>query len=88
MVNNRRSSIEIINEIVTVSRSGARKTEILYHSNLSYSQLKSYLNFLKEKNIIKEESVRNNGSSSKVYYTTDKGLVFLQDIKKVLTHLK
>ncbi len=87
MVNNRRSSIEIINKIVTVSRNGARKTEILYQSNLSYAQLQSYLGFLKEKEILKEEYVRDNGNSHTLYFPTDKGLVFLEDIKKVLEYL-
>jgi predicted transcriptional regulator len=87
LVNNRHSSIEIINKIVSVSRNGARKTEILYQSNLSYNQLQSYLGFLKDKEILKEEYVRDNGNSHTLYFPTDKGLVFLEDIKKVLEYL-
>ena len=59
MVNNRRSEIQIIHKILTLSSGGARKTEILYQGNLSYTQLKSYLPFLLEKDILEEVSVFN-----------------------------
>lgn len=87
MVNNRRSEIEIISKILTLSRTGAKKTEILYRGNLSYSQMQNYLPFLIEKNILEEHHVQNNGSSSKLYKLTNKGLSLLEDIKKVLVHL-
>jgi predicted transcriptional regulator len=84
--NNRRSAIEIIGKILTLSRGGAKKTEILYQGNLSYTQLQGYLPFLLEKNILEENIVENNGSSCKLYSATEKGLVLLEDIKKVLAH--
>ncbi len=87
MVNNRRSSFEIMNKIVNVSKDGARKTEILYQSNLSYNQLNEYLSLLKEKDILKEEYVEDNGSSHSVFYPTDKGRVFVEDVRRVLKHL-
>lgn len=46
MVNTRRSEIEIISKILDLSKSGAKKTEILYRGNLSYMQLQKYLPFL------------------------------------------
>jgi len=84
--NNRRSAIEIISKILTLSRDGAKKTEILYQGNLSYTQLQGYLPFLLEKNILEENIVENNGSSCKLYSVTEKGLVLLEDIKKVLAY--
>lgn len=87
MFNNRRSEIEIIGEILTLSRDGARKTEILYQGNLSYTQLQGYLPFLLEKNILEESIADNNGNSYKLYKTTEKGLGLLQDIKRVYVHL-
>ena len=87
MVLNRRSEIEIMGNILDLSKKGAKKTEFLYKANLSYAQLRNYLLFLLEKNILEETTVRYNGSSCKVYTITDKGSDFLQDIKKVLTHL-
>ena len=77
MVLNRRSEIEIIGRILDLSRNGAKKTEFLYKGNLSYTQLKSYLFFLLEKNIIKEEMIRDNGFTHKSYKITDKGEAFL-----------
>ena len=51
MFNKRRSEIQIIGEILELSRYGAKKTEILYQSNMSFTQLQNYLSFLLEKNI-------------------------------------
>ena len=87
MVHNRRSEIEIIGHILRLSSEGAKKTELLYQGNFSYSQLQGYLTFLLEKNILEETEIKNNGSSTKCYKTTEKGFIFLQDVKKVLAHL-
>ena len=86
MFNNRRSEIKIIGEILKLSQGGARKTEILYQGNLSYTQLQGYLPFLLEKNILEENIVDNNGKSCKLYKITEKGLALLEDIKRVLAH--
>jgi predicted transcriptional regulator len=74
MFNNRRSEIEIVGEILKISQKGARKTEILYQGNLSYTQVQSYLPFLVEKNILEENLVKDNGNSYKEYKATKKGL--------------
>ena len=87
MVNNRRSELDIINEILVLSKGGAKKTEILYQGNLSYTQLQSYLPFLIKKNILQEHVVKSNGNSCKLYKVTDKGLGLLQDINRVYAHL-
>lgn len=87
MFNNRRSEIDIVGEILTLSSDGARKTEILYQGNLSYTQLQSYLPFLVGNNFLKEITVEDNGSSYKSYKVTEKGLNLLEDIRKVLSYL-
>ena len=88
MVNCRRSEIEIIGEILTLSRNGAKKTEILYQGNLSYTQLQKYLPFLVEKDILEERFVNNgNDSSCKLYEITEKGSLLLVNIHKVLAQL-
>ena len=88
MVNCRRSEIEIICEILNLSRNGAKKTEILYQGNLSYTQLQKYLPFLVEKEILEERVVDNGGDSScKLYGITEKGSSLLGDINKVLAQL-
>jgi len=86
MVNNRRSEMEIIAEILKLSMNGSKTTELLYQGNLSYTQLKNYLPYLLEKDILKQAISVNNGNTSKLYKVTDKGLNLLKDIKKVLVH--
>ena len=81
MFNKRRSEIEIIGEILDLSKNGAKKTEILYQNNMSFSQLQNYLSFLLDKNIIEENSILNgNGVHSKVFINTEKGNALLEDI--------
>ena len=86
MFNNRRSEIKIIGEILKLSQGGARKTEILYQGNLSYTQLQGYLPFLLKKNILEENIVNNNGNSYKLYRVTEKGLALLEDINRILAY--
>ena len=86
MVNNRRSEMEIIAEILTLSMNGSKTTELLYQGNLSYTQLKNYLPYLLEKNILEEGYVINNGNTYRLYQVTEKGLNLLKDIKKILVH--
>lgn len=89
MFENRRSEIEIVAEILRLSLHGARKTEILYRGNLSYTQLMNYLSFLLEKDILKETvATTPTGNSCKVYRTTDKGNDLLTDISKTLTYFE
>jgi predicted transcriptional regulator len=89
LVNKRRSEIQIIAEILDLSKNGAKKTEILYQNNMSFLQLQGYLSFLIEKNIIEEGSVTNgNGIAAKVYFTTNKGNQLLEDINKLLTYFE
>ena len=88
MFNKRRSEIQIIEEILGIAQQGARKTEILYKGNMSFLQLNNYLSYLIEKDVISEDLVsKGNGSTSKIYTTTEKGEDLLGDIAKVLTYL-
>lgn len=86
MVNNRRSELEIIGEILMLSKDGSKTTELLYQGNLSYTQLQNYIPFLLEKDVLEEHIVDSNGSKCKLYKITEKGLELLKDIKRVLVH--
>lgn len=88
MVNRRRSELDIINEILKLSRKGAKKTEILYQGNLSYSQLQNYLLFLLEKNILEEKIVKKDNGRSRIYKITKKGDDLLEDISKTLSYFE
>ncbi|UCD13478.1 MAG: hypothetical protein JSW60_07965, partial [Thermoplasmatales archaeon] len=77
----RRSEIQIIGEILDLSKRGAKKTEILYRSNMSYSQLEHYLSFLLEKNIVEENFILNEKAKpTMIFVTTEKGNKLLDDI--------
>jgi len=84
VINNRRSEIEIIGEILSLAKDGTRKTRILYQTNLSYSQLQTYLSSLLKSNVLKME----NFNAVKTYKTTDKGLAVMENINKVINDLK
>jgi len=86
MVNSRRSELDIIGEILVLSKKGAKKTELLYQVNLSYMQLQKYLPFLVENNILEEHVVKNNGHSHNLYKTTEKGSDLLNDINQIYAY--
>jgi predicted transcriptional regulator len=66
-----RSRTEIVAMILQSARIGATKTKIMYKAYLSYTQLKEYLKFLQDNNLIKYEE----GTS--IYRVTEKGRHFL-----------
>ena len=66
---------------------GAKKTEILYNGNLNYMQLKSYLKYLMDNEILEVKEIEDNGNSYNLYKPTEKGIIFHQDITKVLSYL-
>ena len=66
-----RSRTEIIAMILQSSNSGSTKTKIMYKAYLSYAQLKEYLSFLEENNLIRYEE------GTQLYKVTQKGHQFL-----------
>lgn len=80
-LNTRRSEMEILAYMLTIMRRGAIKTKILYQANLSYTQLKSYLQFLKDAGLITEEGEKKRGN---IFKTTYKGNLFLYHWSKIL----
>lgn len=87
MAFSRRTGIEIIERILALSQNGAKKTELLYKGNFSYTQLSNYLMLLIDKNLVEEKRILINGNPCKIYEITDKGENFLQDIQKILERL-
>jgi predicted transcriptional regulator len=79
--------LNIINES---DAKGATKTSIMYKSFLSYAQLKEYLSFLLEKDLIDEiaQQIKSSGGSEKfVYKITEKGICLMrisQDIENIV----
>lgn len=71
----RRSYLETLYVILTLSINGVKKTRILYGANLSYSQLEKFL----EMSITKELLIKKDD----YYITTNKGQTFISDFQKI-----
>lgn len=77
-----RSSTDIIDAILRSLDSGATRTRIMYRAYLSYSQLKEYLTFLEERQLLKYDE------ASEIYTITEKGLRFTNaynDIRELVS---
>ncbi|HLE82380.1 MAG TPA: winged helix-turn-helix domain-containing protein [Dehalococcoidia bacterium] len=81
-INNRRSSVEVIADILRLKEAG--KTEIMYSANMSYRQLQKYLAFLTQEGFL-ERFVRPNPGVK--YRTTQKGQQLLKSIEAILDML-
>jgi len=79
----RRSSIEIVADMLRLGEAG--KTEIMYSVNMSYFQLKKYLSFLLERQLVDRVTV---GNPSITYRVTKKGLELLRSIDSILETLE
>ena len=84
-MNNRRSNIEIIADMLRVGENGAGKTEIMYSANMSYSQIQKYLSFLIGHGFIDRVEV---GNPVVTYQVTEKGLALLRSIETILEVLE
>jgi predicted transcriptional regulator len=67
-----RSRTDIIAMILRATVNGATKTRIMYGAYLSYAQVKEYLSFLLEKNLIAYEEGRG------IYTLTENGMKLLR----------
>ncbi len=79
-INRRRSNLEIIADMLRVGENGAGKTQIMYSSNMSYSQLEKYLSFLVSQGFITKIKV---GNPSVTYQVTESGRKLLKSIDSV-----
>jgi predicted transcriptional regulator len=81
-----RSRMEILYDIISSSKSPARKTNLMYKSNLSFKQLELYLGFLVEQGLI--EVRPEEGGSGRMYGATSRGFQFtklFEDLQSYLT---
>ncbi len=81
-MNNRRSNIEVMGDILRLGQAG--KTEIMYSANMSYRQLQSYLEFLIRHEFI---DVMKVGNPITVYKVSKEGLKLLETIDTLLEML-
>jgi predicted transcriptional regulator len=84
-MNQRRSNIEIIADMLRVGENGAGKTEIMYSANMSYAQIQKYLGFLLSHGFINKVAV---GNPVVTYQVTDKGGELLKNIDSIMEVLE
>jgi len=70
----RRDQLSIIARMIEITKEGALKTQIMYRANLSYTQLKEYLDLLLEKELVAQINIEEK----EVYKITQRGRDFLQ----------
>ena len=79
-VNQRRSDIEIIADMLEIGENGAGKTKIMYNANMSYSQIQKYLGYLMAQGFVDKMKL---GNPSVTYQVTDSGLKLLELISSI-----
>lgn len=82
MTAKRRSRLDIICDMLTSIQDKGGKikpTHLMYKANLSHNLLSSYLEELIQKNMVKEMDI----NSYKYLIITDKGMEFIQNIRKM-----
>ncbi len=72
----KRNRLAIAANILTIAKTGALKTHLMYNGNLSYSMLRNYLNFLHQNELLDESYYPNDKTT--LYHTTEKGVRFLE----------
>lgn len=82
----KRSEAEIIRKILSLAQRGAKKTHLMYKTNMSYSLFISYFDFLLEKKLLEKKT--SNPSDAIIYKTTDKGKKVLENINNALDCMK
>ena len=89
MLNNRRSELEIIHHILSLSNVGVRKTKLLYQVNLNHRQLNIYMDYLIEKKILIEKEVETEtGKSYSIYEISSKGQKLVENISRIFEILE
>jgi len=73
----RRNDLDICADILKVSKTGAKKTHIVYRANLNFKIVKKYLSRLIENDFL------NHGPDSGIYVTTGKGSEFLEQYARL-----
>jgi predicted transcriptional regulator len=71
-----RGRLDILADILDHARNGSKKTRIMYACNLSFRQLRVYLDYLVKRGFIAVSASLD--AESRVFRTTRKGLAFLK----------
>lgn len=80
----RRNHMEISRDILEEARAGAGPTALVYGANLNFNIIKKYLQELVEAGLIRVDAVDGGGSRTRIYTTTDRGLIFMESLGRTL----
>ena len=81
----KRSEMEILSEMLNATQNGIKKTQLMFHTKLSYNHFTDYLDFLLEKKFVE---LNEDNSKGKIYRSTEEGNSFLNEINSVLEYIK
>jgi predicted transcriptional regulator len=76
----RRSKIDIVVDVLEVTKNGVRKTVIVYKTNLNFRLAEKYLLLLEKQGLLEKKS--------DIYFTSDKGKIFLGKAKDLTMQLE
>jgi predicted transcriptional regulator len=80
----RRDQLSIIATILDKASEGARKTQIMYAANLSFTQLNEYITFLLDQGLMRQHKV----DKKEIYIATVRGVLFVQMYAELLDMIK
>ena len=83
-----RGRLDIIADILNTSLSGVKKTYLMYRCNLSFKQLKYYLDFTLRKGLLHVVAGRDDKPNPGLLEITDKGKEFLRNYKGLKALMK
>jgi len=78
----RRNDLDICADILRVSRSGAKKTQIVYKANLNFKIVKKYLRRLIANGLL------DPSQDKRLFTTTNKGVDFLEQYRDLINPLQ
>ena len=77
----RRDRLEIIADILKITRDGQSKTRILYGGNLSFLQLTEYLDFMIKKGLLEVKM----DNKRRIYRTSNRGFKYLESYGEIFS---
>ncbi|MDQ1279178.1 MAG: hypothetical protein QG670_438 [Thermoproteota archaeon] len=79
----KRSEIEILADILQITRKGAKKSHIVYKANLNFKIVKYYIELLEKSDLISGPE-----DSSRLFNITEKGIKYLDHFEAFKEYVK
>lgn len=82
-----RGRLDIIADMLDASNGGVKKTYLMYRCNLSFKQLKNYLDFMLKRSLLRV-IIKGSDYNPGLFEVTDKGRQFLKVYKDLKALMK